>query len=328
MDKVLFRFDFNKSIGFGHLVRCNTLAGEFKNRKFKNIHLGSTEKNLFINYQKNFHKILNINVKNEKDEIEQIISVYKKNRCKLLVLDKFFKKRNYHFLFKKNNIKFIEFVPSKETKSFADYVICTIPYTNKEIKNSNTKKKDQKFYFGEKFTILREQFYKHKIVKTQKNIFLNLGGGNDKNGTIQILKTIYKHLDDFRIKLIIGNNLNYKKICLWIKKNDNLKKIELIKGTKNLVKHIDQSKFAICSAGQISHEINARAKKMILFSIVNNQILQAEKWQKKGHSYLGDILKIKKTELIKKLDIYKNKKDKKFKIKKKYYTEILNEVSK
>ena len=109
----------------------------------------------------------------------------------------------------------------------------------------------------------------------------------------------------------MGNNFNYKKISLWIQKNDNFKKIELIKSTKNIVKHIDQSKFAICSAGQISHEINARAKKMILFSIVKNQILQAEKWQKKGHSYLGDILNIKKPELIKKLNFYKKKKMKK-----------------
>ena len=190
MDKILYRFDFNKSIGFGHLVRCNTLAEEFKNRKFKNILFGITEKNLFINYKKNFYKILDIKVKNEKDDIEQIINIYKKNKCKLLVLDKFFKKRNYHILLKKNNIKFIEFVPSKEAKSFADYVICTIPYKNEEIKNCNNNKKDQKFYFGEKFTILREQFYKPKIIKKKKYIFLNLGGGNDKNGTIKILKNI------------------------------------------------------------------------------------------------------------------------------------------
>ena len=78
------------------------------------------------------------------------------------------------------------------------------------------------------------------------------------------------------------------------KKNDNFKKIELIKSTKNIVKHIDQSKFAICSAGQISHEINARSKKMILFSIVKNQILHKQRnGKKRSLSYLGDILNIK-----------------------------------
>ena len=94
MDKILYRFDFNKSIGFGHLVRCNALASEFKKRKFKNILLGNTEKNSFIEYKKNFFKILNIKKKNEKSNNFQIIKIYKKYKCKLLVLDKFFKNRD------------------------------------------------------------------------------------------------------------------------------------------------------------------------------------------------------------------------------------------
>ena len=39
----------------------------------------------------------------------------------------------------------------------------------------------------------------------------------------------------------------------------------------------------------------------------------------KGHSYLGDILKIKKKELIKKIEIYKIKKIKNLKLKKILY---------
>ena len=52
--------------------------------------------------------------------------------------------------------------------------------------------------------------------------------------------------------------MNYKKIINWVDKNDKFKKINN-RNTKH-TKHIDQSKFAICSAGQISHEINARSK--------------------------------------------------------------------
>ena len=53
---------------------------------------------------------------------------------------------------------------------------------------------------------------------------MSLGGGNDKNATIIILKKLYEHLGNFKIKLIIGNNVNYKKIINWVDKNDKFKK--------------------------------------------------------------------------------------------------------
>ena len=67
---------------------------------------------------------------------------------------------------------------------------------------------------------------------------------------------------------------------------------------------------------------------MILISIAKNQILQAENWQKQGHSYIGGILNIKSNKLIKKVNFYKNKLGIKFCINKKKYITILNEISK
>ena len=329
MDKILFRLDFDKLIGFGHLVRCNTLASKLKNRNSENIILGNIEKNSFINFKKNFDKIINYKNKKIKNDILNIVNFYKKNKCKLLVLDKPFRDKKYNYLLKKNNIKWIEFISSIRKKSQANYVICTIPYSTKEIRDLEKKsKKDQKFYYGSKYTILRDQFYKPKTTKTKKYIFINLGGGNDRNGTVLILKNIYNYLDDFKIKLLIGNNTNYRKIKLWIKRNDNLKKIKVIKSTNKIVKHIDESKFAICSAGQISHEINSRSKKMILISIVDNQILQAKKWRHYGHSYIGKISNINNKKLLDKVKLLKKEKEKKFKLNEKKYIKIINEITK
>ena len=61
-------------------------------------------------------------------------------------------------------------MPSKEIRCLANYVICTIPYKNDEIKNFQKKQKNQKFYLGADFTILREQFYKPKVFKTKRYI--------------------------------------------------------------------------------------------------------------------------------------------------------------
>ena len=82
------------------------------------------------------------------------------------------------------------------------------------------------------------------------------------------------------------------------------------------MEYIDESKFAICSGGTITHEIDARGKKMMIISIIKNQEFQAKKWVNFDNYYLGSFSKDKikiKYKLNNFLDIMKKIKNIKFK---------------
>lgn len=319
MKNILFNFDYSNKVGFGNFYRCSSLAREFKKKNCKTILLTSSKNYPFLKSNFFFDKIIQIN-----NNTKKIIKYYEKFKCDFLIYDKISKKK---ILFKNNKINWLEFVPNINTRSFADIVLCTIPYKSNEkfIKIYN----DQKIYFGEKYSILRDQFYKKKKFKTKDYIFICLGGGNDKGLTLKIIKKIYSNLNKYKIYLLIGQNDNLYKIKNWIAINDQQKKIILITKKNHIVDYIDQSRFAICSAGIISHEINSRLKKMILVSIVDNQLLQARKWMNYGHEYIGHNNNINFSKLESLVEKFKEiRLTEKFKVKEKKYLSIINEIIK
>ena len=151
--------------------------------------------------------------------------------------------------------------------------------------------KNQKFYLGKKYSILRDEFYNKKKIKTKKNnIFICFGGGEDNGAMLWLLKSFFPILKDYNLNLLIGENSNKKKILKLLKNEYSKEKIILVKNkVQQIVNAIDQSYFSINSGGTLSHEISARGKKMLIITVAKNQIKQAKAWRQRGNIYLGDI---------------------------------------
>tara|TARA_B100001057_G_scaffold454475_1_gene500283 strand:- start:1633 stop:2610 length:978 start_codon:yes stop_codon:yes gene_type:complete len=321
LKKILYRFDANKKIGLGHLIRCCQLAKEFKKKKAQNILYGNIKNadNLF--FKTYFQKVIKVRSSDTINETNEIIRIYKKFKCNLLVLDRFNSSKRMKEILKKKNIKWFEFIKNLNLSNPPTFGICSIPY-------KNTKKNffKDKIFLGKSYSVLRDQFYKKKSLKTKNYIFINTGGGNDKGSTIFILKKTLPLLSQMKIFLLVGNNSSLPKIREWIKQNDKKKMIKILLNKENIINYIDQSLFAICSGGTISQEIDSRSKRMMIFSITKNQVLQSKNWENFGHHYLGKFQNIKNTKFKKIFQNLKKLKEKRFKVRNRNYLRVIDKI--
>lgn len=321
MKKIIFFFDASNKIGRGHLIRCCVIAKTLIKKKYQNILIGNIDRKILGTKKNLFKKIIFHKSNDLKKKINKLIEIYKKYGCDYAVIDNQYLPDEIKKKIILNKIKWLEFLPNIKKKTFANMSVCTIPYFKKQ-KNAE----DTRTYFGKEYAFLRDQFFKKKNKKTHHKIFVNTGGGEDKGCNLKILKKIYPILNNFKVILLLSKNQQNYKIFNWIKKNDTLKKIQVILNKENIVDLIDQSKFAICTGGTISHEIDARCKKMIIVSIVKNQVLQSEKWENFGHTYVGPVDKINNKKFFLAFRNLQEIKNERFMKRKKKFKEIIDEI--
>ena len=174
-----------------------------------------------------------------------------------------------------------------------------------------------KYYYGHEYSFLRNEFLKkiklNKLDNEKKKIFLCFGGGNDKGLYNYVLKTIFNFPHLFSEINIVCLDENEDKKLKFLKNNlkKNKKKVfKIYSNPPSFVNLIDQSNLIIVTGGGITHEINARRKKMNIISIAKNQILQSKRWRKFGHNYLNNFDKKNIITLEKKIiKILKEKKN-------------------
>ena len=223
MKKIIFFFDANSKIGRGHLIRCCVIAENLIKKKYQNILIGNIDREILGTKKNLFKKIIFHKSNDLKKKINKLIEIYKKYECDYAVIDNQYLPDEIKKKIILNKIKWLEFLPNIKKKTFANITVCTIPYFKKQKNAKNTRT-----YFGKEYAFLRDQFFKKKNKKTYDKIFINSGGGEDKGCNLKILKKIYPILNNFKVILLLTKNQQNHKIFNWIKKNDKLKKIQVI----------------------------------------------------------------------------------------------------
>ncbi len=310
MKKIIFYTSVSKKIGFGHLIRDSVLAEQFKKRGFECfLIIDNNYTSLELIKKKIFSKILVIPWTNQKQTAAKLIKMYTKLNCDYLVIDHIMVKQIFQKDILKKNIKWLQFDNSKKIKFYGNQVL------NQNLNCNFRKKSGQKQYCGNKYIILRSQFYKKKTtkVKDSSDVFICLGGGEN----FHKLKYIYEMLNVLKLlnklHFIINDNNTYYKFDKLINKHSNNLNIKIHFKKKNLAKIMDKCKFSINTSGMISHELNSRNVSMMLFSLVKNQENILNEWKKMGHCVLGKLLKKNKVSHFKKIQkiLKKNEKLKK-----------------
>ena len=328
--KIIFSLDYSYKMGFGHLVRSSVIAKKFQMKGYRNILLSNSIENQKIVNKKIFHERKILNSRN-KNFINKIIYYFREYDASFLVLD--LKKVNNSCQKKLSaeKIKWLQFCPNLNNKILSNQVLCPVPGT-KISQYKFRKEINQKFYCGAKFSILRDSFFKKKKNKTiKKKIFLFFGGATDNGALKWILSKFYKSLVGFELSILVNQNIK-KEIKPIIDKFYKLNPVNFVKNKINhIIDEIDNSLFCICSGGTITHEINARNKKMLIISIAENQIKQSKAWKKENKIYLGSINN--KSQIKKNFDKYffkvQKNSNKKFKmLNKNHVNVIINDATK
>ncbi len=287
---ILFRADSSSSIGTGHIMRDLVLA----KRDFKDDNIIFAVRNLEGNIN---HKIKEAGYKIEilkSNNIEELNQVIKKYSIDMIVIDHYGIDYNYEKKLSILNSKLsIMILDDTYERHHCDILLNHNIYAD-ESKYKDLVPKHCEIRCGEKYTLIRDEFYKEKEIKREKiyDIFIAMGGVDSANITLQLLKLL--PIDKKIAVVTTSGNKNIKDLKSFINKRKNIK---LFIDFDKIAKLMNESNFGIITPSVISQQTLFMGVKFLAIQTADNQKEIAKYLKKKN------ILVLKKSEIKKINDI-------------------------
>ena len=286
---ILFRADSSSNIGTGHIMRDLVLALQYKN---DNIIFATQNLEGNIN-----HKIKEAGYKIKilkSNSVEELDSLIKSLNIDMIVIDHYDIDYEFEKQLKTQNSKLKIFVlDDTYERHHCDILLNHNIYAD-ESKYKDLVPKHCKIRCGEKYTLIRDEFYKEKEIKREKiyDIFIAMGGVDSANITLQLLKLL--PIDKKIAIVTTSGNKNIKDLKSFINKRENIK---LFINFDKIAKLMNESNFGIITPSVISQEALFMGVKFLAIQTADNQ--------KEIANYLKNrnILVLKKSEIKKINDI-------------------------
>ena len=209
MKNILFRFEVSDKVGFGHLIRCFSLAEELGKKKFK-IFFSSNNYLKKIEFLKKKKSIKFIKIENnEKNEEKKLYNYLIKKKINCIFFDI---KKNYSSNFfsklKKNKIKTITIDDKFNKRVLCD--LCFYPPVP-QVNQMSWKNFKGKKYIGWEYVPLRKQFKSILKKKPYHDILIICGGTNKELFYFKILKKFLKFDNRLNININFGFRAKFSK---------------------------------------------------------------------------------------------------------------------
>jgi len=283
---ILIRADSSSTIGTGHIMRDLVLAS-----KYKDANIIFATQNLAGNIN---HKIkeagYSLEILNSND-FKELNTLIKKLDIELLIIDNYQIEYKFEKRLKKRNkdLKILSFDDTYK-KHYCDILLNHNISANKK-RYKNLVPKFCKIKCGQKYTLLRDEFYKAK----KTDIFIAMGGVDSANINIKILKVLKKF--DVVVNLVTTSaNPNLQKLKKYAKKKDW---IDLHINSSNIANLIRCSDLAIITPSVIANEVYFLNKKIVAIQVAKDNQNEMRKFLKKSNHIT--LKKFNKTKLYKKL---------------------------
>lgn len=287
---IIFRVDSSIQIGSGHLMRCLTLADDLK---FKNEilfisrclegdlnNIVSKEFNLSVLQSQDTNDILSgyekwLTVKQEKDA-EQTIEIIKYyESIDLLIVDSYAIDVKWEKMIRPYVKKLMVIDDLANRKHDCDILLDQNFYCNFEDRYKGLVGEYCNLFLGPKYALLRDEFYKEKGKKIQKNseiknIFIFFGGSDLTNDTMKALKALLLlERVDLRVNIVVGTSNIYKeeieKFC------EIYEWINYYCQVSNIAELMNQADLSIGAGGTATWERAFLGLPAIVISVAENQ---------------------------------------------------------
>jgi len=306
---ILIRADSSSTIGTGHIMRDLVLAKQLTdeytgaNIVFASLNLSG---NINFNVLNAGYKLITLQ-SNSKTELEELI---KKLQIDMVVFDNY--SINYKFekyIQTRTNVLIFSLDDTYE-KHYCDIVLNQNIYADSS-KYKTLVPKHCQLRCGPKFTLLREEFYEQrdKYYKKNKlkNVLIAMGGADNRNLNIKILKVL-KKFKNIQINIVTTQaNKNLKKLKQYIAQQPN---ITLHINTAHIAQLMRSSDFAIITPSVTANECYFMRVPFIAIQTADNQKQMYDFLHKQGFAVLNKFKKNKLKKLvlnkIKKKAILKN----------------------
>jgi len=289
---ILFRADANSTLGTGHVMRCLTIAQEFRNHGHECIFVTADDTPRSIINERNFQNIvLHSDWKKIDGEVLDFLKVCEEVQPDFIFVDHYYADANYLQQLKKV-AKVVYIDDLNEFYNPADVIINYNIYAELMNYRDIYAGKSTKLLLGPKYAPLREEFRSlpAKVIKGKvTDILISTGGADPVNVGLQILQAIASddRLKGFRFHYILGAlNANKEKILSLANMYDNIIIHQNVQKMSLLMQKCD---VAISAAGSTQYELCACGVPTICYVLADNQIPGAKGFLDRGlMRYAGD----------------------------------------
>ena len=303
--KIIIRADSSQFIGLGHIMRSLLLAKRLKEQNY-HVEIFFASQNLEKNIN---HKILEQGFKLKllkSNNPNELIQLCHKQKADLLIIDSYMiKSKDEKFIKKSIKSKLLVFDDTFE-KRYADIILNHGIQVKKQMYKTLVPKKS-KVFTGEKFTLLRDEFFQtYKVQNRDKKVAIILGGNDTQNLSLKLKKKLKKIDKNYKITIITTSvNPHLQELQ---KGTDFLLLVDIV----NIAEVLAKQSFIVCASGGNLFEVMALKVPFINIQVADNQQNIVDYLQAKSiiTSLLPKEITVKhlkeKIEYILVHDIYKN----------------------
>lgn len=295
--KIAFRVDGGKSIGMGHIMRCLSLANEFRKKGVEVYFISKyyegiekIEENKFYTVKLpcddiDSSKIFDYGDNQTLDEEAlKIVEILKKYDISTLIVDSYNVSEKY-LLKLKENLKILTYID--DINSFS-YPVDILVNGNSFAIDVEYKKyfESEKLLLGSKYNLIRSEFKnlpKRKISKEVRSIMITTGGSDPDGVLIKTVREILKddYFNNISLNLVVGSGFsNKEEIYLLGEEN---KYIRIYENPSSISEIMLNSDIAISSGGSTLYELCSCGTPTLAFIYADNQLPLVEKLSNSGY---------------------------------------------
>lgn len=296
MYTVGIRTDGGPDIGMGHMMRCLSLAKEFRRKGNRVCFICSVSEGIrkvieegfeVIQLDREINERITVSSSFKSDflkEAYQMVSVLGKNDIQVLIVDKYDIPAKYFFTVKPYVRKLIYIDDLNKLVYPVDIVIngnITAAYMNYEKYSA-----DQQLLLGPAYNMIREEFRnvpKKKIYKSVKHIMVTTGGSDSHGMTLKFLGMILSNQEfaDQRIHVILGSLFTQITDLKKIGQRDH--RVILYENVSSIWEIMHRADIAVSAGGTTLYELAACGTPTLAFVSADNQEFLVEKMHEKGY---------------------------------------------
>ena len=287
---ILFRADASSTIGTGHIMRDLVLAKQYPNDKIY-FATRDLEGNLNDKIKESGYEVITL----KSNDIDKLDKIIKKLDIDLLIIDHYEIDYDFEKKLKTQNskLKILSFDDTYE-KHYCDILLNHNIYADKE-RYRGLVPEFCELRCGEKYTLLREEFYKaKKQLKTQNSklkIFLAMGGSDSANLNIPILE-ILKEFENLNVDVVTTTaNQKLKELESYCK---DKKWVKLHVNSKTIAKLMRESDFGIITPSVTANEAYFMKLAFIAIKTAHNQKEMVEFLKMNRYGVFSDLTLLKK----------------------------------
>lgn len=290
-DTILFRVDTNPSIGFGHVMRCLSIADAAVSLHLNAIFILADNAGQELVTRRGYQTVILGSSYTELDgETEKVSSVIAEISPKVLIIDSYFVTERYlNIIWNKCRSTGSKLVYIDDILSFpypCDVLLNYGIYGAKEDYKNLYKGTDHfpNLLLGPSFAPLRQEFQNvmPRIIRKQgKDILCSTGGSDSAHMTLALAAEIQRQaISELTFHLIIGA-MNEDKALIY-ERTEDTPNIVLHENVQNMSILMQSFDVAISAAGSTLYELCVTQTPTIIYILADNQIPGAEGFERCG----------------------------------------------